>query len=154
MRKRQLLYLALSALFIGLSLTLSGCSGSRASTAKRSGPEPNFQPDGLYVSVEDVKREMDRGADFIILDARPRNDYELDHITGAISMPFFEVEQRYQELPRDKWIVAYCGCPRAESEHAAGILQAKGFQKVKVMYEGYFEWLAREYPITRGSKRS
>jgi len=97
---------------------------------------------------------MDRGADFIILDARPKADYELDHIKGAISMPFFEVEERYKELPKDKWIVTYCACPRAESEHAAKVLQSKGFKKVKVMYEGYFEWLARNYPIAKGDESS
>jgi rhodanese-related sulfurtransferase len=155
MHKRAYLYLASFLLLIGLLLTVVGCSGSQTVAMERSGPEPNFSLDGsLYISIEDVKRELDRGADFIILDARPKPDYELDHIAGAISMPFFEVEQRYKELPRDKWIVTYCACPRAEAEHAAKILLDKGFQKVKVMYEGYFEWLARQYPVAKGSERS
>lgn len=146
-------YLAIFLLCAGLSIIATGCVSSQASSA-RKGPEPNFSPEGLYVSVDDVKREMDRGADFIILDARPKADYELDHIKGAISMPFFEVEERYNELPKDKWIVAYCACPRAESEHAVKVLRSKGFTKVKVMYEGYFEWLARNYPIVKGDEDS
>ncbi len=146
-------YLATLLLVIGLVFVAVGCSNSQAATA-RKGPEPNFKPDGLYVSVEELKREMDRGADFIILDARPKADYKLDHIKGAISMPFFEVEQRYKELPKDKWIVTYCACPRAESERAAQILRSKGFKKVKVLYEGYFEWLSRHYPIEKGDQSS
>lgn len=146
MPKRRFVYL------IGLLALLvmtAGCGG-RKSAAEAAKPAPNF-PEGPYVSVDELKREMDRGADFIILDARPKQDYELDHIQGAISMPFFEVEQRYRELPRDKWVVAYCACPRAESKEAVSVLKEKGFQKVKVLYDGYFEWLGRGYPIEKGS---
>lgn len=146
MPKRRFVYL------IGLLLLLvvaAGCGGQKGA-AEAAKPAPNF-PEGPYVSVDDLKREMDRGADFIILDARPKQDYELDHIQGAISMPFFEVEQRYQELPRDTWIVAYCACPRAESEEAVSVLQEKDFKKVKVLYDGYFEWLGRGYPVEKGT---
>lgn len=149
MKRRQLTRIAVLSFLVLLLAVASGCSGGEAESAK-SGPEPNFSTDSLYVSIEDFKQEFDRGADMIVLDARPKQDYDLDHITGAISMPFFEVEQRYKELPQDTWIVTYCACPRAEAEEAASILQGKGFKKVKVLYEGYFEWLAREYPVTKG----
>jgi rhodanese-related sulfurtransferase len=104
----------------------------------------------LYVSIDELKRELDRGADLVLLDARSRPDYLFDHITGAMSMPFFEVEERFAELPKDKWIIAYCACPRAEAENAVRVLQTQGFDKVAVMYEGYFEWRDRGYPITSG----
>ena len=83
----------------------------------------------LYVTVDELKREMDRGADFVLFDARARPDYLFDHITGAISMPFYEVEERFAELPMDKWIIAYCACPRAEAERAVAVLQTKGIRK-------------------------
>ncbi len=104
----------------------------------------------LYVTVDEVKREMDRGADLVLFDARARPDYLFDHITGAISMPFYEVEERFAELPMDKWIIAYCACPRAEAERAVVVLQAKGFERVAVMYEGYVEWKERGYPVSSG----
>jgi len=147
MFKRRSLYIAIGLLLV--LVVTAGCGG-RQSAVQAAKPAPNF-PEGPYVSVDDLKREMERGADFVILDARPKADYELDHIPGAISMPFFEVEQRYKELPRDKWIVAYCACPRAESQEAVRVLKEKGFQKVKVLYEGYFEWLARGYPVEKGT---
>jgi rhodanese-related sulfurtransferase len=105
----------------------------------------------LYVGIEELKRELDRGADFVLVDARSRADYLFDHITGAVSMPFFEVEERFSELPMDKWVIAYCACPRAEAERAVHVLQEKGFDKVAVMYEGYFEWRDRGYPTTTGA---
>ncbi|MFQ5595960.1 MAG: rhodanese-like domain-containing protein [Anaerolineae bacterium] len=127
-----------------------GCSSGQPAQSVKAGPEPNFASDSPYVSIEELKQEHDRGANMIILDARPKQDYDMDHIAGAISMPFFEVEQRYKELPSDTWIVTYCACPRAEAQEAANILQQKGFNKVRVFYEGYFEWLARDYPIAKG----
>ncbi|MFQ5342467.1 MAG: rhodanese-like domain-containing protein [Anaerolineae bacterium] len=127
-----------------------GCSSGQPAQSAKAGPEPNFSGDSPYVSVEELKQELDRGANMVILDARPKQDYDMDHIAGAISMPFFEVEQRYKELPSDTWIVTYCACPRAEAQEAANILQQKGFNKVRVFYEGYFEWLARDYPIAKG----
>lgn len=152
-RQRWIHIITLSLLTLVL-LAAAGCSRGKSSASAKAGPEPNFNSDTPYVSAEELKRELDRGARMIVLDARPKQDYEMDHITGAISMPFFEVEQRYKELPRDTWIVTYCACPRAEAEEAARILRAKGFEKVKVFYDGYFEWLARGYPVTQGDESS
>ena len=133
-----------------LSLVAAGQLGAQVETSgaaegAMSGDEARFT---LYVSIEELKRELDRGADFVLLDARSRGDYLFDHITGAVSMPFFEVEERFSELPMNKWIVAYCACPRAEAESAVHVLQEKGFDQVAVMYEGYFEWRDRGYPTT------
>lgn len=150
MKRQRLMVIVLSIL--ALLLAATGCSGRGPIQSAQAGPEPNFSTDSPYVSTDELKRELDRGANMIILDARPKQDYELDHITGAISMPFFEVEQRYKELPRDTWIVSYCACPKAEAEVAARILREKGFERVKVFYDGYFEWLTRDYPITKGGQ--
>ena len=149
-RQRWMQVLILGALALLLVATI-GCSGDQPAQSAKAGPEPNFSTESPYVNIDQLKQEYDRGAQMIILDARPKQDYDMDHITGAISMPFFEVEQRYKELPRDTWIVTYCACPRAEAEEAAGILKEKGFTKVKVLYDGYFEWLTRDYPTTEGS---
>ncbi len=151
--KRQLMQIAVLAGLVLLLVAAVGCSGGQPAQSAKAGPEPDFTTDSPYVSIDELKQAYDRGANMIILDARPKQDYEMDHIAGAISMPFFEVEQRYTELPRDTWIVTYCACPRAEAQEAADILQQKGFKKVKVLYDGYFEWLARNYPIAKGIER-
>ena len=150
MKRQRLMQIAVFCVLALLLVATLSCGGGQPAQSVKAGPEPNFSSDSPYVSIEELKQELDRGANMIILDARPKQDYDMDHIAGAISMPFFEVEQRYKELPRDAWIVTYCACPRAEAQEAANILQQKGFSKVKVFYEGYFEWLAREYPIAKG----
>ncbi|MBI3941656.1 MAG: rhodanese-like domain-containing protein [Chloroflexi bacterium] len=135
----------------GASATPSTASSQNASAK----PAPNFPDDGKrYLNIDLLKKEYDRGADFVLVDARPKPNYNLDHITNAINLPFNEMTDRYKELPKDKWIVAYCACPRSEADYAADILAQKGFTKVKVLYEGYVEWQTRGYPIDKSNRAS
>ena len=94
------------ALLLVLLLSLAAC-GSKDKPSEAARPQPNFPEDGLFIDPDIVKREMDRHADFIIVDVRPEADYKQSHIVGAINIPFNEMEQRYKELPRDKWLVFY-----------------------------------------------
>jgi len=116
-----------------------------------SGPEPVLG-DGRFVSVDVVKRELDRGVKIVLLDARPPNDYVFEHIAGAISVPFYEVDKHLARLPKDVWIVAYCACPHAESGSAIDALARSGYTKGKVLDEGVSVWKARGYPMRGGSK--
>jgi cytochrome c oxidase cbb3-type subunit 3 len=116
-----------------------------------SGPEPVLG-DGRFVSVDVVKKELDRGVKIVLLDARPPSDYVFDHIAGAISIPFYEVEKHLARLPKDVWIVAYCACPHAESGSAIDALARNGYTKGKVLDEGVAVWKARGYPMRAGAK--
>lgn len=53
-------------------------------------------------------------------------------------------------LPKDKWLVCYCGCPHAESGRLADELLASGFTKVTILDEGFFVWRDRGYPVRSG----
>lgn len=113
------------------------------------GGEPNFEmvQDGFaYLPMELVKQELEAEKSFFILDARPSNDYDLDHITGAYSVPFYDVELYVDEYPIGDWIVAYCGCPHSESGIVAEAFLAAGHEKVGIIDEGYLEWKEAGYP--------
>jgi len=116
-----------------------------------TGPEASLG-DGRFTPVDVVKREYDRGAKLVIVDARPPADYVLEHVAGAISVPFYDVDKHLARLPKDTWIVAYCGCPHAESGAAIDALAAHGYPKGKVLDEGVFVWKARGYPMKAGTK--
>jgi cytochrome c oxidase cbb3-type subunit III len=116
-----------------------------------TGPEPTLG-DGRFVPVDTVKRELDRKVKIVLLDARPPADYVLDHIQGAISVPFYEVDKHLARLPKDVWIVAYCGCPHAESGSAIDALARNGYTKGRVLDEGVNVWRARGYPMSTGAK--
>ena len=47
----------------------------------------------------------------MIVDARPYNDYLREHIKGAVSIPFYDMDKMVGKLPKDIWIITYCACP-------------------------------------------
>jgi cytochrome c oxidase cbb3-type subunit 3/ubiquinol-cytochrome c reductase cytochrome c subunit len=96
--------------------------------------------------VDDVKGQLDRGARMALLDARAPSDYMGEHIAGAVSVPFYDPDPYFAQLPKNAWLVCYCSCPHAESGQLASKLVAKGFTKVTVLDEGLGVWRSRKYP--------
>ncbi len=91
------------------------------------------------ISLEALKERMEKG-EVLLLDVRPREEYDADHIPGAISIPVEELEQHLSSLPAAMEIVAYCRGPYCMmSAQAAEIMNAKGL-KAFHLEEGVHEW--------------
>ncbi|MCB9506753.1 MAG: c-type cytochrome [Myxococcales bacterium] len=113
-----------------------------------SGGAASFElREGRFVAADDVKAALDAGARLVVLDARARSDFAAGHIAGAANLPFYESAGHLDSLPRDAWVVTYCGCPHAVSGQLADALIAAGFPHVAVLDEGYFVWRQRGYPV-------
>jgi len=81
-----------------------------------------------------------RAGDVVVLDVRPRSEYEAGHIAGAISIPHDEVKRRLGELPRNKEIVAYCRGPYCVfADEAVKTLRANRRKAVR-LEGGFPEW--------------
>ncbi len=98
------------------------------------------------VSAAELRRRL--GDDQVILvDVRPREEYEGGHIPGALSVPPDEVEHRLAQLPHDREIVAYC---RGEyclfSLDAVRHLRAKGYRARRLAI-GLPDWRAEGLPV-------
>jgi cytochrome c oxidase cbb3-type subunit 3 len=117
------------------------------------GPEPkDFVIYPAMTPVAVIAREYDRKARMAILDARAPTDYAVDHVAGAVSVPFYDPSPYLEKLPKKTWLVCYCGCPHAESGSLAMKLMAAGFEKVTVMDEGLWEWKEKGHPMRQGQK--
>ncbi|MFV8751645.1 c-type cytochrome [Nannocystaceae bacterium ST9] len=115
------------------------------------GPDPGFVlTDDRFIGVDAVAAALEDGAKMILLDARAHGDFVDGHLAGAVSVPFFELEKVIDELPKDVWIINYCGCPHAISGQSFDALRAAGFTKTAVLDEGYYVWVERGYPIATG----
>lgn len=91
--------------------------------------------------------EQARRGELIVIDVRPRSEYETAHLPFARSMPLAEIERRLAELPRDKEIVAYCRGPFCLlSDEAVALLGAKGY-RVRKISDGVSEWQAAGLPV-------
>jgi cytochrome c oxidase cbb3-type subunit 3/ubiquinol-cytochrome c reductase cytochrome c subunit len=115
------------------------------------GEDPDFVlTEERFVSIHDVNAAIEDGRRVIMLDARAHSDFVDGHIVGAVSIPFYDIEVIIDELPKDTWIVTYCGCPHTLSGLAFDALKDAGFDKVAVLDEGYFEWVDAGYPVEPG----
>ncbi len=91
-----------------------------------------------------------RGA-IIVIDVRSQDEYRTAHLPYARSMPLAQIEQRLDELPRDREIVAYCRGPFCLlSEEALQLLSGRGF-RVRKLRDGVSEWQAAGLPIERAA---
>ena len=105
-------------------------------------------------SMEPVSRaellEKSRAGVVTVLDVRPRDEFALGHLPGAVNIPLRELEARLAELDGAQEIVAYCRGPYCVlSYEAVAALRARGF-KVRRLEDGLPEWRAAGLPIVTG----
>jgi hypothetical protein len=67
-------------------------------------------PDDLRITVDELRKRMEAGEDFIVIDTRnPKAWAESDQkLPEAIRVPLDNLEQSLSKIPRDKSIVTYC----------------------------------------------
>jgi len=95
------------------------------------------------VSLNELETKL-RNEDVLLLDVRPKIEYEFGHITGAISVPMNELMAKLKDLSRDKEIIAYCRGPFCVlADEAVKLLNEKGYN-VRRLDEGYPEWKIRK----------
>ncbi len=89
----------------------------------------------MGMAIENVQRGLfqpyfdSNFADKVILDVRPNQMYEKEHIEGAINIPSGQIRNRMNELPKDKPIVVYC-VKGYTSYVVCRILEQNGFNNV------------------------
>jgi rhodanese-related sulfurtransferase len=93
-----------------------------------------------------VSRDEALARNAVLLDVRPRQEYESGHLHGAINIPIEELEERLLELPRDRLVITYCrGQYCLFADEAAELLRANGLDVVR-LEGGWPEWQAEGRP--------
>jgi rhodanese-related sulfurtransferase len=81
-----------------------------------------------------------RKGDVVLIDVRPAEEYAAGHIEDARSVPIDDLQDRLNELPPGREIVAYCRGPFCAYAHdAVRQLQAAG-RSARRLDEGWPEW--------------
>ena len=111
------------------------------------------------VSGEYVKKQIDSGADMLLVDSRPKKTkFDKGHIPGAVSIPDSEFEQMTGQLPQDKnkLLIFYCEGYQCKLSHkSAQRAIALGYTNVKVYSAGYPEWIVKFGDAgTEGAKKT
>jgi len=104
-------------------------------------------PDKLAsISRKQLMDQAKRG-EIVVIDVRPRAEFDQAHLPFARSMPLNEIAQRIAELPKTIEIVAYCRGPFCMfAQEAAQLLNAQG-RKVSKLLDGVAEWQAAGMPL-------
>ncbi len=93
------------------------------------------------ITVMDLKARMDRNEDFILIDVREPNEYEILNIPGAVLIPKqnFLDGSVLEKLPQDKQIILHCKSGARSAECLAVIKQA-GFADAVHVGGGVLAW--------------
>ena len=60
-----------------------------------------------FIKVAEVGRLMHQGTKVAFVDVRSRQEYLIQHIKGALSIPLSAIDVRAREIPRDGIVVLY-----------------------------------------------
>jgi rhodanese-related sulfurtransferase len=101
--------------------------------------------------VDEVKKKIDRGEKFILVDVREESEFAKDHLPGAIHLGKGVIERDIEERVPDlnAEMVLYCG-GGFRSALAADNLQKMGYKNVISMDGGIRGWREKNYPLEKG----
>jgi len=102
-------------------------------------------------TVDEVKKRMDRGDKFLLVDVREESEFAKDHLPGAIHLGKGiierDIEARVPDLIAE--MILYCG-GGFRSALAADNLQKMGYKNVISMDGGIRDWREKGYPLVKG----
>ncbi|MEU4805608.1 metalloregulator ArsR/SmtB family transcription factor [Actinosynnema sp. NPDC023587] len=131
------------AALYGQLLTVAATRSAEVARAWRGHVGPD---DTEEVDRDELMRRVSTGQ-AVVVDVRPKSEYDAGHIPGAVSIPMDELASRLGELPADLEVVAYCrGVFCAFSHDAVRLLNSRGYRAVRLA-DGVLEWQLAGHPL-------
>jgi rhodanese-related sulfurtransferase len=102
-------------------------------------------------NVADVKRRIDAGEKFHLVDVREESEWSKGYLPGAVYMGRGVIERDIEQKIPDTGatLILYCG-GGFRSALVADNLQKMGYQNVESMDGGWKGWLAAGLPTAKG----
>lgn len=107
----------------------------------------------VHVSPHSLRRKMDKGdKSYILVDLRSPQEYEKEHIIGAINIPAYKdpdtsayeevdrIVNQFKELEKGKDIIVYCYSMPCMTGRKIGLILAENNIFVKHLGIGWNEW--------------
>lgn len=137
-------------LLLVLNMTISACAqvpADRPPVETQAFDQKLTKLLSFDVPVIGVKELYEQRDQYVILDTREAEEYEVSHIEGAKLLGYKKLDESVLEsIPKDQPIVLYCSVGY-RSEKMGKELQKRGFQKVYNLYGSIFEWMNQSYPV-------
>lgn len=92
--------------------------------------------------------------DVVILDTRAPEEFEVSHIPGARMIDFdnFELDN-VKDIPKDAAVIVYCSVGY-RSERVGEKLREAGYEDVKNLYGGIFDWKNHGYQVVNRNNQA
>lgn len=147
-------YYFLLSLIILIMVPLAGCSSNEALSEEKL-VEIEIENEKTVINIEELsvaefkKQIVLKNDTLFILDIRYPEDYNKNYVEGSVNIPFSEVPDRLNELPKDKKILIICYLGKT----AVGVgedLEKQGYKPIvlsggfKAIEEVEFETIANE----------
>jgi rhodanese-related sulfurtransferase len=106
----------------------------------------------LHSMVVDNAYELEGGRNrpFMIIDTRPKEEYEDGHIFSAINIPEKDFEKSMDLLPKNRGLllVVYCnGMRSGASRKWASKAASAGYTNLSIYSEGFSVWKEKQMPV-------
>jgi len=103
------------------------------------------------VTIDEVKKKLDRKEKFLLIDVREESEYAADHLPGAVHLGKGIIERDVEARVPDQNtpMVLYCG-GGFRSALAADNLQKMGYTQVLSMDGGIRGWREKGFALTKG----
>ena len=101
------------------------------------------------IKRDELKAKMDRGDDFVLVEALSQKHYRSSHLPGAINLPYEFVDEAEKVLPDKRAeIVVYCMNPDCvASAEEARELEEMGYERVLHYAAGKQDWIKAGLPV-------
>ncbi|MCH7722774.1 MAG: rhodanese-like domain-containing protein [Bacteroidetes bacterium] len=87
----------------------------------------------------------------LFVDARDYVEYEIGHIKGAISLPYYEFDEYksvLQSISKNTPLVTYCDGRDCDLSIMLGDkLFELGYKQVYIFFDGWIDWQDNNYPV-------
>ena len=101
------------------------------------------------ISPQDAATKLETG-DAVIIDVREKDEWDEEHIPGAVHMSRGTIELDVEEKVPDTNAMIICHCGGGgRSALAAESLQKMGYENVRSMAGGFKAWRAAGLPTTK-----
>jgi rhodanese-related sulfurtransferase len=82
------------------------------------------------------------GRSFFVIDARDKDQFNKEHIPGAVNIEWRRALAERSRIPKDKPVLLYCNSGSLSAQ-AGFALRVAGYENVRILQGGFSEWKAK-----------
>lgn len=95
---------------------------------------------GSTISAEQIPK--DDWKRFYVIDARDKEQFDKEHIPGAVNLEWRQVLEKRASIPKDKPVLIYCNTGSLSAQ-AGFALRVSSYENVRIIQSGFVDWKAK-----------